>query len=212
MKKILRPLNKVLLLFTILLIVVTNGDTASSSKKSTKKTNKKKDVTVTSIEESLDKIKDYFDDLSTGVSHRGAPLNRDPFTSLLKIREERLEKERAVESALEPILVTGRESIMAPKFVVTGILKGDKASYVIINNEVKREGEYLGDYLVKEIIDSEKILISYRDTTFTYSIYDKELRELKETKVEEDDIVLQDVVEKKPIIKEESPSLNVELQ
>ena len=87
MKKILRPLNKVLLLFTILLIVVTNGDTASSSKKSTKKTNKKKDVTVTSIEESLDKIKDYFDDLSTGVSHRVAALNLVPYTFLLIFME-----------------------------------------------------------------------------------------------------------------------------
>jgi hypothetical protein len=210
MKQILKLLSKVLLL--AILLIVSNGDAASSSKKSTKKKNIKKDVTVTSIEESLDKIKDYFDDLSIGVSHRGAPLNRDPFTSLLKIREERLEREQSVENNIKPILVTGKESIMAPKFVVTGILKGDKSSYVIINNEVKREGEYLGDYLVKEIIDSEKILISYRDTTFTYNIYDKELRELRDAKIEEEDTILEDVPVKEPIIKEESTPLNVELQ
>jgi len=135
-----------------------------------------KGVDVPKIEADLQKMRKRLDSFPSGASMENTRIKRDPFVSLITTEKNQLPE-------MEEITKPEEESIIMPEFTISGILLGGEKLFVIIDNEVKAEGDFIKDYQILKIVDANKVLILHRDKIFTLTIMNNEV---KPEKIKED--------------------------
>jgi len=116
-------------------------------------------VDVAMIESNIHKMKKKLESLRQKEPEHILNVNRDPFTPPFR---EPAVKKTDNGSILKPV------EIKAPQLLLTGIIWAEKP-LAIIGQEVRAEGEYVGQYQVYRI-EKERIIIKYEGSLFPYEI------------------------------------------
>lgn len=106
-------------------------------------------IDLRNIEENFSKVKKSLKEIRETFSHKveKIEIRKDPLKPwIVKKKEENIVKE---EKKVEP---------EKPDFFISGILYDRNKSFVIIGNEVKEEGENIGNFTIYKILP-EKIIV-----------------------------------------------------
>ncbi len=113
-------------------------------------------IGVTAVEDNIKQLNKALESLPEGQARQNPRIRRDPFVPLMPVVT------RSVDTGQE-------EKVAIPEFDVSGIIFDSKAPTAIIGNEVKGEGEFIGEYQVYKIME-DKVLIKYKDEVFPVDI------------------------------------------
>ncbi len=159
MTEMLKKLKVNLILFFIVLCVFLYGETEKAGSVEISGKTASRVLDITKVENSLNQLKRTLDVMPAGDSRQNVRLKRDPFVPLFS--PESAKKETADGTA--------GEIKKAPEFNVYGIIFDSKSSIAIIGDEVKKEGEYIGEYQVYKIM-KDNVLIKRGDSIFPIDI------------------------------------------
>ncbi|MBN1445315.1 MAG: hypothetical protein JW957_04320 [Candidatus Omnitrophica bacterium] len=129
------------------------GDSARASEASAAKV-----LDITKVEENLHQLKKKLDVLPAAEIRRNAGPKKDPFVSLIPPPSTVQETEG--EPAHEE---------KTPELIVSGIIFDGKSPVAIIGDEVKGEGELVGEYEVYKVME-DKVIIKRGDTMLPLEI------------------------------------------
>lgn len=114
-------------------------------------------IDVDRIEQDVEKLRKSVAELENNTSSSGVRLKRDPFATMV------------VPPQITPIIAEekkeDRKKQILDDIILYGIVSDGTTSLAIIGDEVKREGEAIGDCEVYKIKE-ENILIKYGDDIF----------------------------------------------
>ncbi|MCM8820845.1 MAG: hypothetical protein NC932_02715 [Candidatus Omnitrophica bacterium] len=110
-------------------------------------------IDVNRIESDIKKLKKKVEETENNTGSSGVRLKKDPFATLI-IPEQR-----------SPIVKEDEKEKVLPDIVLFGIVSDGNKSLAIIGDEVKREGEFIGECEIYKIRE-ENVLIKYRDKIF----------------------------------------------
>jgi len=116
-------------------------------------------IDLNQIESNIQKLRKNVAEVENRKGISDVRLKRDPFATLIipqkqKITEEEKKKER-------------------PSLTLYGIVSDGNRALAIINNEVKGEGEMMGEFKILKIKD-EYVLLKYGDEIFPLYLYEKQ--------------------------------------
>jgi hypothetical protein len=114
---------------------------------------------ITKVEENLNQLKKKLDIMPVAESIRNAGTKKDPFVSL--IPPQKIAAQESESGAVH--------EEKTPEFIVSGIIFNGESTIAIIDDEVKKEGEYIGEYEVYRIME-DKVLIKRGDSMFPVEI------------------------------------------
>ncbi len=121
-------------------------------------------ASVTRIEGTLKRMDRVLDSLAEAKKPRAnISLPRDPFTSLYP--------EVVTAPAARPEVTAIREEERTPDLDITGIVSGRKRM-VIIENEVKSEGDFIGNYRIHKI-EPDRVWLKDHNRLFAVMMHDK---------------------------------------
>ncbi|MCM8776701.1 MAG: hypothetical protein NC905_00305 [Candidatus Omnitrophica bacterium] len=155
MKKMTRPnklkVNMAFIVCFLLLIwtsfLLGSGPVNKSAKQ------KVSSIDVDKIESDIQKLRKKIEEIESNTESSGVRLKRDPFATLI-ITEKR-----------SPIIREDEKENALPDITLFGIVSDRNTSLAIIGDEVKREGEFIGEFEIYKIME-ENVLIKYRDKIF----------------------------------------------
>jgi len=159
-KQLLISILLLCVIFLLGLSVISCSETITSRKKKTTP----QGLDVKKIENNLQKMKKSLADFPDGPRYQKTNLTRDPFISPVdekKIHLKSILKTPTDQPVEETIIPT-------PNVHISGVICGN-ISMAIIDDEVKTEGEFLGEWQVYKI-EQDCVLIKYKDKVFTYKI------------------------------------------
>ncbi|GEM_PF-1672742 len=117
-------------------------------------------IDVDRIENDAKRLRKTVEELENVVSGSGVRLKRDPFATLV------------IPEKISPIIAgektekkEDKKKQISSDIILHGIVSDGDTSLAIIGNEVKREGEFIGEYEIYKIT-GENVLIKYGDEIF----------------------------------------------
>ncbi|MCX7917342.1 MAG: hypothetical protein N2589_04365 [bacterium] len=124
-------------------------------------------VDIRKIEENFYNIRKKVEEFETGsaLKEKKITLLKNPLKSWIIKKEEKI-----IEKPKEEIVVKPKETFEKPNFKISGIVYDKEQPYVIINNEVKKQGEEIGDFIIEKILE-EKIILRDNDGNFFTLIF-----------------------------------------
>jgi len=123
------------------------------------------ELNVTKIEGGIEKLKKSMDVLQDVPARPDIRIKRDPFVSLLPSMAVQSESVSAEEETNQEAEEIKREPV-SPAFRVSGIVFDSKMPLAIIGTEVKKEGDFVGEFEVHRI-EKDKVLVKHGEDIFT---------------------------------------------
>jgi hypothetical protein len=114
----------------------------------------KKIIDIERVEDNLHKLHKSISTLEDGERAPALHMGKDPFVSLIQQRE-------IISESAAP----AEEKTVTPEFSITGIISNGSSSLAIIGNEVKQEGEHIGEFEVYKI-EKDRVLVKRGEDIF----------------------------------------------
>jgi hypothetical protein len=118
----------------------------------------KRIIDIEEVEDNIHKLRKSISTLEEVGEVPVIHMRKDPFVSLIKDRGDYSKTDAIVE-----------EKIVKPDFSITGIISNGSSSLAIIGDEVKQEGEFVGEFEVYRI-DKSRVLVKNGEDIFPIEI------------------------------------------
>lgn len=159
--------KKIFLLFLVLIFIFLWGRQLIPRKKNYKKMTEplieEKEtiagINIRKVEENISEIKKKISEFENNITlNEKFIISKNPLKPWITKKEpEKITKEEFVSII--------KSEPQKPNFQISGIVYSDKKPYVIINNEVKEEGEKILDFIIQKIYP-DKIILKDKDENF----------------------------------------------
>jgi hypothetical protein len=114
------------------------------------------DISIESVEDKLNRLKKSMNSLQYDTKCSDVSIKRDPFVSLIPDKKDGSNLKTTPKE----------EKIVRPDFSISGIIFNGRSSLAIIGDEVKQEGESIGEFEVYRI-EKDRVFVRDGKNMFT---------------------------------------------
>ena len=119
------------------------------------------DLNISEVEKNISNLKELLNSIPPVGERQNLKIKRDPFAPMST--EKKVSAVEIKENTEE------NKKKEVPVVNVSGIVFNRKMRLAVIGNEVKKEGEYIGEYEVYRI-EKDRVLLNYKGDILTFAV------------------------------------------